>query len=213
MNLSTSDVHVGGEFVGGPTISDEPLHRLLQVGNMGGFRAKKSVNRGIAYVVLFSTGVEKEWPDGYEPSDGTFRYFGDNRTVGKDLLSSDGNKLLARINELDLDTLTGRLACPPFLLFNSVPKGPPRTVRSVGLAVPAVGQWCVAKYFGTARKFLNFEITLNVLADQVISRGWIDELVEGKVNGPSCPDWYRHWLVTGQAVVVKSRVLPKEDTK
>ena len=213
MDLSTSDVHVGGVFVGGPTISDEPLHRLLQVGNMGGFRVKKSMNGGIAYVVLFSTGVEQEWPDGYEHSSGTFRYFGDNRTVGKDLLSSDGNKLLGRINELDLDTPTGRLECPPFLLFSSVPKGPPRTVRSEGLAVPAIGQWCVAKYFGTVGKYLNFEITLDVLADRVVSRGWIDELVQGKVDGPSCPDWYRHWLETGQAVVVKSRISPKEDKK
>ena len=138
MDLSTTDIPRGEVFPGGPTISEEPLHRLLQVGNLGGFRPKKSKSGGIAYVVLFSTGTEAEWPDGFDRESGQFRYFGDNRTPGKDLLSGDGNRILDRINALDLDSVSGRRSCPPFP--PSVRRRIPRRVRFASKVLPFLHQ-------------------------------------------------------------------------
>lgn len=205
MDLSTSDFVKGDIFEGGASIADEPLHKLLQVGNLGGFRPKKSATGGIAYVVLYSTGTEPEWPDGPDPFRGTFKYFGDNRTSGNDLLSGDGNRMLDRINSTNLDTLVGRSSIPPFFVFGAVPSSPPRSVRFLGLAVPSNRDWCIAKYFGTESRYLNFEITLDILVDRVVRREWIDELKTGSTAGPHSPEWFRHWIQTGESAVIKSR--------
>jgi len=51
---------------------------------------------------------------------------------------------------------------------------------------------------------MNFEIELDVLADAVVPRLWLDELIDGSVDGPNCPAAYRHWLETGASIVTKS---------
>jgi hypothetical protein len=52
---------------------DDPLSRLLPVGNQGGFRAAGSPTRdSVKLAVLYSTGSEPDWPDSLDPYTGTF---------------------------------------------------------------------------------------------------------------------------------------------
>src|SRR5271169_999243 len=65
---------------------DDPLSKLLPVGNQGGFRPAGSVvNDSVKLVVLYTTGSEPDWPDALNPYTGTFTYYGDNRRPGREL--------------------------------------------------------------------------------------------------------------------------------
>lgn len=67
--------------------SDDPFHPLLGVGNQGGFRkSKMGKTSDYAFIVLFTTGTEIEWPDFLDRQTGIFRYYGDNRTFGRDFM-------------------------------------------------------------------------------------------------------------------------------
>lgn len=84
--LSSADLHVDAVYEAGTAknLGAEPIVKMLPVGNAGGFRANgKAPNPNL--VVLFTSGEEGEWPDHIDPFTGIVRYFGDNRTPGKEL--------------------------------------------------------------------------------------------------------------------------------
>ena len=59
---------------------DDPLARLLPVGNQGGFRYAGSVKAGtVRLAVLYTSGAEPNWPDSLDVHTGLFTYCGDNR--------------------------------------------------------------------------------------------------------------------------------------
>jgi hypothetical protein len=205
MSMANADLVVGRVYPGGPNLADEPLHKLLGVGNMGGIRTKKAADGTLAYVVLFSTESEDEWPDGLDITTGRYVYFGDNRTPGKALLESDGNKVFDRLAQINVDDSAGRAAFPPFLIFKSAADALPRSVVFVGVGVPScrptTTDWCVAKYFGADAKFPNFVISLDVLADGSIPPSWISDLLAGNDSSQHRPPWFDHWVETGETVV------------
>ncbi len=58
--LAQADLVLDAEYEGGTTgtAADDPLQRLLPVGNQGGFRYKGSVTRGdVRLVVLYTSGT------------------------------------------------------------------------------------------------------------------------------------------------------------
>src|SRR5690606_12015271 len=60
-------------------LSGEPIARLLPgSGNMGGFRVSGRGERK-NWVVLFSTGEDRDWPDSLDLNTGKFVYYGDNK--------------------------------------------------------------------------------------------------------------------------------------
>ena len=90
-------VYRGGTF--GDT-RDDPLSKLLPVGNQGGFRVAGSTTKdSVKLAVLYTTGEEPDWPDALNPYTGTFTYYGDNRRPGRALENtpSRGNLLLSRV--------------------------------------------------------------------------------------------------------------------
>jgi hypothetical protein len=67
-------------------ISDEVLPRLLpKCGNSSGFRkvSRRDDSSKMAYVVLYTSMCELEWPDYLDEETGIFRYYGDNRKPGR----------------------------------------------------------------------------------------------------------------------------------
>jgi hypothetical protein len=100
---------------------DDPLSKLLRVGNQGGFRpAGSTTNDSVKLVVLYTTGSEPDWPDSLDPYTGTFTYYGDNRRPGRALedTPNKGNLLLSRVfGRAHADAAT-RAKVPPFLLFD-----------------------------------------------------------------------------------------------
>jgi hypothetical protein len=100
--LAGADLGVDRIYKGGSAgnAGDDPLSRLLPgVGNQGGFRMYGSPIRDmVKLVVLYTSGAEPDWPDALDPYTGTFTYFGDNRSPGRELHDTPrkGNLMLSQ---------------------------------------------------------------------------------------------------------------------
>lgn len=176
-DLIVEAVYKGGH---GSSAEFEPLHHLLpKCGVSGGFR---KVNRQDgsgkpAYVILYTTMNELEWPDYLDPETGVFRYYGDNRQPGREITNTKlkGNALLEYVFAL-LNSHDGRGDIPPFFIFKKPGTG--RDVQFLGLAAPGnpkispdrdlVAFW---RTMGDVR-FQNYEAYFTVLdtGSQPISR-------------------------------------------
>ena len=66
---------------------DEPITKLLSVGNSGGFRYSGSIEN-LKYLVLYSDLENADWPDKLNLENGVFEYYGDNRKGGQKLLQT-----------------------------------------------------------------------------------------------------------------------------
>lgn len=188
-------VYEGGNW---KNVKDDPLHELLPgSGNQGGFRiVYETTSNRVAYVVIYTSGDELEWPDEVDVRTGLFRYYGDNRKPGNDVYETKhkGNRLLedafAAFHE-------GRMHdVPPFLVFRKTGKG--RDVRFLGLAAPGhknistESDLTASWYMMGGQRFKNLRasFTLLELEDGVVSREWIEKLRSGDANrmdyAPSC---------------------------
>ena len=187
----------------------DPLPNLTPgVGTEGGIRRARSDDRThTCFIDLQMTGKEKTWPDFVDAKTGICTYFGDNRSPEKELLETKGNKELARVFSRPLDSEESRKESPPFFLFENAREEKGKSMRFRGLAVPGASaprhQWCTSMRFTTETdSYWNLVVTLTVLAVKVVSHDWIIELKRGDVLGENCPDWYRHWVKTGERVAM-----------
>ncbi|WP_296828444.1 restriction endonuclease [uncultured Megasphaera sp.] len=187
--LEESDLYVDAVYESG-TVSDlraEVLHHLLpKCGSSGGFRkVKRKGSNKFAYVVLYTSMEELEWPDFLDTETGIFRYYGDNRKPGRLLTDTKlkGNQLLEDI----FDCLNGKGSLddiPPFLIFKKT--GERRNVQFLGLAVPGnpkispdrdlVAFWRTSQ----GERFQNYEAYFTVLdtGEKPISRKWLQSLID-----------------------------------
>ena len=83
-SLEGADLLVGATYRGGPgtKTGDDPLSRLLGVGNQGGFR-KSGPWMNPNFVALYTTLEDPDWPDRIESEIGQFTYYGDNKKIGR----------------------------------------------------------------------------------------------------------------------------------
>lgn len=187
--LEKADLIVDCVYKGGtaPNISAEPFHKLLPgCENSGGFRKKlrEDGSGKYAYIVLYTSMEELEWPDYLEEETGIFRYYGDNREPGRLLTDTKkkGNLILenvfALLNEgLHLDDI------PPFFVFKKTGVG--RDIKFLGLAAPGnpkispdkdlVAFWRTVK----GNRFQNYEAYFTILntGETPISKEWIRKLI------------------------------------
>jgi hypothetical protein len=73
--LAGADLTIDRTYRGGirGTAADDPLARLLPVGNQGGFRYAGSPTKGtVKLCVLYTSGTETDWPDRLDVSTGDF---------------------------------------------------------------------------------------------------------------------------------------------
>ena len=202
-DLVLEHVYRGG--VAGNT-ADDPLSKLLPgVGNQGGFRAMgKLAEDSVRLVVLYTSGAEPDWPDDLDPITGTFTYFRDNRSPGRELHDTvrKGNLLLRRVFERAHAGQTGREKVPPFLLFDKPGGG--RDVRFRGLLAPGTDRTSgeedlVAVWRTTGgQRFQNYRARFTVLDAGSVTRSWIEQLAMGEPLGISCPPAWRAWVETGR---------------
>jgi hypothetical protein len=123
--LTDVDLVVDQLYDGGNagSVADDPLSRMLPVGNQGGFRyAGSPRKRTVRLAVLYTTGAEPDWPDVLDPQIGMFTYYGDNRRPGHDLHDTrrSGNVLLRDCFDWSHESAETRRSVPPFLLFEKV---------------------------------------------------------------------------------------------
>jgi hypothetical protein len=81
--LESSDLVIDAIYKGGttPNMSAEPFHKLFpKCENSGGFRKvlRNDSSGKYAYVILYTSMEELEWPDYLDEETGIFRYYGDN---------------------------------------------------------------------------------------------------------------------------------------
>jgi Restriction endonuclease AspBHI N-terminal/Restriction endonuclease len=220
--LAGADLVVDRVYRGGAAgnTSDDPLSKLLRVGNQGGFRTHgRPAQDTVKLIVLYTSGAEPDWPDALDPYTGTFTYFGDNRSPGRDLHDTPkrGNLLLGRVFERAHAGRAGREQVPPFLLFDKPGTG--RDVRFRGLLAPGSdrisGEEDLVAVWRTTggQRFQNYRARFTVLNVASVSRSWIHELAAGERLGANCPAAWRTWVETGSytpllappTVIIRSR--------
>ena len=209
--LEYSDLYIDCIYKGGkaPNMSAEPFHKLIPgCENAGGFRKKlrEDGSGKYAYVVLYTSMEELEWPDYLDEETGIFRYYGDNRQPGRALTDTKkkGNLILettfSMLNEgINLEDI------PPFLIFKKTGVG--RDIQFLGLAAPGnpklspdkdlVAFWRTVK----DKRFQNYEAHFTVLdtGDKPISRKWIESLIYDHDNSLQyAPDVWKKFVREGR---------------
>jgi hypothetical protein len=190
-DLVLDRVYRGGTAGG---TGDDPLCKLLPVGNQGGFRPAGSPTRNsVKLAVLYTTGEEADWPDTLDPYTGTFTYYGDNRRPGSALEDTPnrGNLLLSRVFAWAHGDAAARAKVPPFLLFDKPGGG--RDVRFRGLLAPGSNRLSgeedlVAVWRTTSGvRFQNCQAQFTVL-DTPLGHARLDRPARGRaVVGQSLP--------------------------
>ena len=183
---------------------DDPINKLLSVGNAGGFRALGSiVKQTVKYVELYTSGVDPDWPDVLDPRTGGFVYHGDQKEPGRELHDTPrkGNLLLRHMFELAEGGPEQRAAVPPIFLFEKAAPG--RSVAFRGLLVPGgpairPDERLVAVWKSRdGQRFQNYRATFTVLDEASISREWLDALRSGEATQAHTPAAWREWVASG----------------
>jgi hypothetical protein len=207
--LSSADLLVDAiyESSADGQLSGEPMVKLLPgSGNMGGFRV---CGRGKKknWVVLFTTGEDRDWPDTLNINTGQFVYYGDNKTPGHELheTSAGGNKVLRQAFERLHAEKQPRIDIVPFFVFKKHPtSNGPRSIQFKGLAAPGfpglsmtedlVAVWKAAG----GQRFQNYRSVFTILDVPVVSRAWIADLSAGKQLSENTPIAWREWMMNGK---------------
>ncbi len=204
--MTSADLRVGRTYLGGTNgnVSDDPIQRLLPVGNQGGIRYKGSVKRNeVRLVVLYTNGRDPDWPDTVDGATATVTYFGDNKRPGRELHDTRrrGNLLLKQLFDRARGPQIDRALIPPVFIFARGARG--RDVVFMGLAIPGSpsippGDDLVAEWRSVrGARFQNYRATFTLLDVPVASRAWIDQSVAGLPLGSHCPAPWRRWVDAG----------------
>lgn len=205
--LATADLIVDAVYEGGSAgnAGDDPIAKLLPgAGNQGGFRA---AGRGEskAFVVLYTSGEDGDWPDTLDLNTGQFVYYGDNKAPGHALhdTTRGGNALLRDTFHWLHAGTESRSRIPPFLVFMKTPT--PRSRRAVqfkGLAVPGypgipmtddlVAVWKSSD----GQRFQNYKALFTILDVPVVKRSCVLGLMDD-ANQEVAPDAWSKWRATG----------------
>lgn len=203
INESGVDLIVDEIYEGGNSgnISDDVVSKLMNVGNAGGFRIRNVCNDSKrAYIVLYTSNEDLDWPDILNPETGQFKYYGDNKKPGQKLDSKKGNLILESIfNEKNRNSI------PPIFIFMKNPTvNSNRSVKFLGLAVPEdyyMGKdnslkaiWRTSK----GERFLNYEAHFTILNTGIIKTEWLECLVNGDpLNSEYAPKSWLKYIKSG----------------
>jgi hypothetical protein len=208
-SLRTADLIVDAVYEGSPDgqLASEPISNLLPGGgNMGGFRlAGRGQDKN--FVVLFTTGEDRDWPDRIDHNTGQFVYYGDNKSPGHELHDTPkgGNVVLRRVFELLHSTPSNRALIPPFFIFSKhATQTSARAVQFKGLAVPGhptlsatedlVAVWKTTR----GQRFQNYRSVFTILDAAVIGRAWLASLISGGRTTEGTPAAWSEWVTTGR---------------
>ncbi len=206
--LGDSDLMIDALYESGNagTAGDDPISKILNVGNSGGFRWAGTTDN-LKYLVLYTTGEDLDWPDSIDVETGVFRYYGDNKTPGHDLhdTKKGGNRILRDLfNNLHLQGRRDRI--PPIFIFEKypAPNNRNRSVKFRGLCVPGIkktdSQKDLVAVWKTSEgyRFQNYEAYFTILDINRVERAWIEDLDKGCENTENAPTAFIKWKKTGE---------------
>ncbi|MDJ0412829.1 restriction endonuclease [Rhodococcus opacus] len=223
-DLSDADLHVDAIYLGGSrgNAGDDPMAKLVPVGNRGGFRHAGSPRKGTVLLsVLYTSGTEADWPDALDPQTGLMTYYGDNREPGYELHQTPrgGNLLLRDVFTAAHGTAQDRHRVPPFFLFEKAAPG--RAVRFRGLLAPGAetltpdDELAAIWRSKAGQRFQNYRARFTVLDVPTVSRSWLISVLNGMpTTTGQCPRAWRDWvegrayaaLVAPSTVVVRTKL-------
>jgi hypothetical protein len=202
--LGKADLVVDALYLGGTrgNIADDPLSKLLPVGNSGGVRingARTNPN----LIALVSSGEDPDWPDSVDRETGFVTYFGDNKHGGRELheTPSGGNIVLRNLFDTAYGAGPTRRGIAPVLLFTREGRG--RDYRFLGLAVPGanatnfsddlVAVWRTSK----SLRYQNYRAIFTILDVATVSRSWLLDIRSGDRNSVHEPEVWTRWVDGG----------------
>lgn len=213
--LGSCDLIVDAIYEGGNNgnVGDNPIHKIMPVGNMGGFRYAGRIN-SIKYVVLYTSGHNIDWPDTIDSETGIFKYHGDNRTPGKDLhdTKKQGNIILKNIFDSLHSKNNTRQNVPPIFIFEKHPtEYSQRSVQFKGICVPGSNQidsnsdlvaiWKTSD----GMRFQNYVAYFTILDVAIITRSWLQDLNNENRISLHKPEPYNNWCSNGKYSALKSQ--------
>lgn len=205
-DLAHADLVVDRAYRGGKAGNrgDDPISKLLPVGNAGGFRFKGSPARDeVRLLALYTSLLDADWPDTLDLETGTFTYYGDNKRPGADLHGTPrkGNLALSQMFGRT-ESRAGRERIPPIFLFAKAGSGADVIFR--GLLVPGsaegpLNEQLVAIWRTSGQeRFQNYRARFSVLDVDNIPRAWIDSILAGHPERHAPRVWLE-WRETGVA--------------
>lgn len=187
-------------------VGDDPIGKILPVGNQGGFRFAGS-ETNLKYLILYTSGEDSEWPDSIDIETGVFKYYGDNKKPGNDLHSTKkkGNLILKSLFDSLHSVNNPRKNIPPIFIFEKTPtKNSQRSVRFRGLCVPGTinhdsTQDLIAVWKSSnSLRFQNYAAFFTILNIPRISRKWLDDLNFGNRVTTNTPAEYLNFIDKGK---------------
>lgn len=212
-DLRDSDLVVAAVYSGGSSknASDDPVAQLLPVGNSGGIRFRGSRVAPLM-VVLVTSGKDLDWPDRLEAETGVFTYYGDNKTPGQELHETrrGGNVVLRNLFDAAHGGTNGRQRACPIFAFSGTGSGRDHTF--LGLVVPGsagttelddlTGVWRSS----AGQRYQNYRASFTVLDTASVTRGWIDDILQGNPESTLAP---RTWLLWRQGGPPRALTAPR----
>jgi len=205
--LSDCDLIIDAIYEGGNNgnSGDDPITKILPVGNQGGFRFAGKIDN-LKYIVLYTSGENMDWPDTIDLETGVFQYYGDNKKPGHELHDTrrKGNLILKNLFDSLNSIEDPRIKIPPIFIFKKFPtQNSNRSVQFKGLCVPGtlqrnqidnlVAVWKTSNGF----RFQNYAAFFTILDIARISRNWLNKLNEGDEINSLTPLFYKRWKIKG----------------
>ena len=213
--LDNCDLIVDAIYEGGSkgNVGDDPINKVIPVGNMGGFRYAGSID-SLKYIVLYTSGHNIDWPDTIDLETGIFKYHGDNRTPGKDLhdTKKKGNIILKNLFDSLHSKVNPRKSIPPIFIFEKHPtENSQRSVQFKGMCVPGSNQidsvsdlvalWKTSE----GMRFQNYLAYFTILDIAIIKRSWLKDLNNGIAISSNKPKVFKKWSDVGVYQPLKSK--------
>lgn len=180
-NLVVDAVYEGGSF---GNVKDDPISKLLPVGNQGGFRYSGRID-SLNFLVLYTDSSDLDWPDTINLESGLFVYYGDNKEPGADKKEKAGNKILIKLFESLHAKDQRRQYIPPIFIFERYPtENSSRSVIFRGLCVPGHPAYSQSQDLVSiwksknGKRFENYKAIFSILNCDVIEREYLDALLD-----------------------------------
>ncbi|APA65642.1 restriction endonuclease [Maribacter sp. 1_2014MBL_MicDiv] len=206
--LENCDLIIDAIYEGGNkgNVGDDPINKILPVGNQGGFRYAGSLN-SLKYIILYTSGENIDWPDTIDTETGIFQYYGDNKKPGHELhdTKKNGNTILKNLFESLHSNESPRAKIPPIFIFKKHPtQNSNRSVQFKGLCVPGTTnknqlEDLVAIWKTTnGLRFQNYSAFFTILNIAKISRKWLDNLDKRFIDTEVEPLIFNQWKKNGR---------------